>query len=467
MANFKIFDIFNRLINAQSYINENSIRGLVWLLKIYISSDEDEMNEKCFSTLVKIGNESNVKFGYALFNFLVEYSPNDLPEFYLKSEIYREFLNDKYFEHLQSKQSSYTIEENLSIVLFLLKNINDESLKTAKDIIASLEIAALKGKLIEYWTVMFDMINMNGTSKNDVNSILNFSDFTEHILIRWNMEMLESFIDVLMVLLLDKEVVHYGNILKLFLDFLSSSLENYHSVKNQQVLQAFLESYYSSYFAGLKKELNIAQAEGLRILVRLYLSNLKTLSKPKEKTVVKINPPSNEMKMRKINEFFEMDRDNVQLNLGNVLFYDDRPKYLDFMPPFSDNVLLYLSDQSEIIEAKETAQQVIVKLQSILCSQILHNDVIEEIVKFLSNENEVEIVGSLSLLSIIYKQNKVADMMLYCPQSVLEYAKDHYTNNLEWSFLIENLLNLIRKRERDNHTDIIIVFYSRILKGKL
>jgi hypothetical protein len=174
------------------------------------------------------------------------------------------------------------------------------------------------------------------------------------------------------------------------------------------------------------------------------------------------------MKMWTINDFFDPERKpEMVAGAENALFYHDRLRYLDAMPPFTDNVMLYLTDKTEIIEAKEGVLQVIFKLQCILCSRILHQDIIEEIVKFLSSENEVEIVGSLSLLSIIHQQNRVTEMLLhFCPQCVLDYAKDHYANNIEWSFLIERLFDLIGKPETDSHADMRIVFYKRILKGE-
>lgn len=224
----------------------------------------------------------------------------------------------------------------------------------------------------------------------------------------------------------------------------------------------------------------------MRIVIRIYLSQLKMLSLKQEKRTspdARINKAQlfkviNEMSTSLfINQKSVTKFDKIAQLLINeassypILFLDERYRYLDWFPPF-ESLLQLLSNtntyenQYEYSKLDKELLLTLIKLQALLCSGEVSSDIAKEILSYL--ENNRELIGHDSIMVCLIPLHKAIDLIIETNvQCILEFARCHLKLDQDWSYLIRKL------QARANEIEVCeanmghILFYQRLLKETL
>lgn len=113
---------------------------------------------------------------------------------------------------------------------------------------------------------------------------------------------------------------------------------------------------------------------------------------------------------------------------NSYLFQNQRPKYLDKMPPFSKynrktTNAIELDGFTRINSTKdETIRIEVLKLQALLASNYLPVECLREIEQFLDHE---EVDGSLAFRTLCNQNTEAVAVILVeeCPEALLQFAK--------------------------------------------
>ncbi|PBC26954.1 Hermansky-Pudlak syndrome [Apis cerana cerana] len=223
-------------------------------------------------------------------------------------------------------------------------------------------------------------------------------------------------------------------------------------------LQIFLEKYLHNYFSTKliidssvinKNQIrtDFALVEAFKLLVRSYLGKLT------------------QTKVYKIE-----NRENMQENYDNFIFIKFRPHYLNGMPPYAKDYqkVLNMCDLQDLVDIDKTDSEKTIptelfKLQSVLSCDFIPNECLYEVKQFLETQ---EIHGSLSLKTLCIQNTEETTTLLMenCPQAVVQYAKDTYTKDSEWKYLIELTQNKI---STTNTRQELQCLYTQIMKAIL
>ncbi|KAF3426523.1 hypothetical protein E2986_05895 [Frieseomelitta varia] len=223
-------------------------------------------------------------------------------------------------------------------------------------------------------------------------------------------------------------------------------------------LQVFLEKYLHNYFSTKliidssvinKNQIrtDFALVEAFKLLVRSYLGKLT------------------QTKVYKIE-----NKENIQENCDNFIFMKFRPHYLNGMPPYAKDYqkvlnVCDLKDLADIdkTDTEKTIPMELFKLQSVLSCDFIPNECLYEVKQFLETQ---EIDGSLSLKTLCTQNTEEATVLLMdnCSQAVVQYAKDMYTKDSEWKYLIEITQSKIAT---SNSRQELQCLYAQIMKGIL
>jgi hypothetical protein len=328
----------------------------------------------------------------------------------------------------------------------------------------------------------------------------------------------ELLTDVLLHHIYDTKLIRFNAILKLFMEYLASQFGHDSYTSGQNILKMMLEKYLLKYYetktvAGDISLLSASSSEridkkldnlsswtdedltngtsshrhAMRILIRIYLSQLKALSVKQEKRASQDTRVNKAQLIKVIDEMstslfinqkpvtkFDKIAQLLIQHAGNnpILFLDERYRYLDWMPPF-ENLLQVLSSADdgenhyEYNKIDRDLLLTLIKVQALLCSGEVSSDIAKEVLGYLQSNRE-QLIGHDSIVVCLVPLHQAIDLIIKNnPQCILEYARCHFKLDADWSYLITALQTKANEFE-PNETNIgHILFYHRLLKETL
>ncbi|XP_054001968.1 uncharacterized protein LOC128888833 [Hylaeus anthracinus] len=391
---------------------------------------------------LKSGSEADALFqGFNIVEMICKLKKGDLLILIFGSPVLREYTTEKLIHLLLS----YETDELVKLALALLY-IQAEKQEQAEKILEPVSAQCIKKVVVEHWDVLFDMTAMRKRTP----MIPTFSDFAGTLMRLKN----STFADILIQIVEDDGVLSLHQIIQVFLEYLPSRVgRDGHNAA--MALQVFLEKYLHNYVSTKlitdssvinKNQIrtDFALVEAFKLLVRSYLGKLS------------------QTKVYKIE-----NKENIDENYTNFIFSKFRPDYLDRMPPYAKDYQKilnanYLKDIGNIekTDAEKTIPAELFKLQLLLSCDFVPNECLLEVKQFLETQ---EIDGSLSLKTLCIQNTEEVTSMLMenCPQAVMQYAKDVYTKESEWKYLIELTQNKI---STSNTRQDLQCLYTQIMK---
>lgn len=285
--------------------------------------------------------------------------------------------------------------------------------------------------LLKYWTLLFDstkqMSKKCNFGKGDWDGIT-LSELSVLLIDKRPKDLAA----VLSSLIINLGAVKLEEILQVFLNYLPIRMST-GSSSVTYVLQIFLEKVFCGWYAEdpswHPKPDNIATLDGLKILMRSYLSNLvvksdlgktSAVTKPEEKYSKEVE----------------------------CMFGGKRPKFLELLPPFNNS------------ETDRKSYSTLLKLQCLLCSGWLDENVLLELIQFVSEFIPEDIGFNLLVLS---QPHKAVEMIASkYPRVLPQYAMDMLSTEPEWKHLIATVQSKAdEESEVDKENDAKI--YPQIL----
>ncbi|XP_017770886.1 PREDICTED: Hermansky-Pudlak syndrome 3 protein homolog isoform X2 [Nicrophorus vespilloides] len=403
-------DVIKRVKKIQHQTNISEAKGLIHYLKVVLF--DTKLSPDLF------GSSSKQNFAESVLDLFERYNFRDLPNLILKVGILREFGTDRLINILNTGIISPDIDQTEKIVaLVVLYNLRDNSAK-ARELLQEINTEDLRKVLLENWELLFESFGSR--------RVIGLS-FSELAVMLMNVRP-DLLAELLLAYVNDKRVITLGKLLKVFLEYLPSSIGN-DANQGSLVLQKTLELHFARFFQ--KYELSELckviydrpTHDAMKLLVRSYLSQLQFLQMRQAKSIAVLHNDSNLNCDQDVNK----TKNNKKAKVV-YLFWQLRHEYLNYMPPFNDESATKSADADLILK----------KLQALLCSQAIPNQVILEVNTFLTLNEELR--GNASLQSIIMTVN---DGVLFLvdnhPQCILHYAKDRFTRPDEWKFLIASV----------------------------
>lgn len=492
------------------------------------SRRHDEIFSSSINFPVSDSEMKTLKFGEALIELFKRFAPKEVAQLTLESTVFREYMDERVFEFL-SEQPEKSNDEMLCIILHLLKK---DEVSLANTLLSQIERDDLYQLLAKHWNILFEFSSNSGGlgPKKIGKSIISFSDITELLFLTIpQVERHELFTDVLLHHIYDTKVLRFNAILKLFMEYLASQFGHDAYSSGQNILKMTMEKYLLKYYetrtldadlsllsstsSGNTATLSVSSDDrkldrkydnlswndddisssvsshrhAMRVLTRIYLSQLKGLSLKQEKRVgqdTRINKAQlikviDEMStslfinQKPVTKFDKIAQLLIQHAGSNpILFLDERYRYLDWMPPF-ENLLQVLSNVEENenhYEYNKIDKELLltlIKLQALLCSGEVTSDIAKEVLSYLQSNRE-ELIGHDSILVCLLPLHQAIDLIIKNnPQCILEYARCHFKLDNDWSYLITAL------QKKANEFEVIeanmghILFYHRLLKETL
>lgn len=486
MARVLPAEVLKRVKKIQEQSGNHSTKGLMFYLKntlldVKAGPDADKI----------FGSTSKQNFSESILVLLEHHSYEDLPNLILKSKIFREYSTDKLICILNEKMSDNfpkTSEKHLALTLLYILKCNSSKAQDHLDKITRDNLCLL---ILDNYDLLFETTYC---PQNRNKSVTTFSELTI-LLIGICPELLSS---IFVNLIMDKKVINLSKIIKVFLEYLPSSISSDSSCA-RLVLQKTIEMYFERYFS---KPENIdltkvvyerGASEALKLLVRSYLSELQ-IQQIRDESIKdgrNINCNRNMEKEVYEDENDDTNKDRHQEKLGynrinktyfeeqvkkpkdSYLFSSLRYEYLDKMPPFQIEITSKLYEACiEDYPAKEQggpnekADIILKKLQALLCSQVVPKQVIIEVNGYLSVNETLR--GNESLQSITMLTNDATLLLIdSCPQCLLQFGKDRFTRTDEWKFLIATVQRRILKLSQTENVRRVCFFHKKILKDIL
>lgn len=495
-----------------------------------LSSECDSRKfDEIFSTNINCpmenGEVKSLKFGEALIDLFKRFAPKEVSQLTLQSTVFREYMDEKIYEFL-SVNADKSNDDLLCIILHLLKK---DEVAAANSLLSQIQRREINQLLSQHWNVLFEFSSQTSGNKKVNKTIISFSDFTELLFLTIpSTDRCDLFTDVLLQNICDTKAIRFNAILKLFMEYLASQFghDSYNNGQNimKTLLEKFLLKYYetrthdadisllSTSSSGNTATLSVSSDDrkerkldnlswndedlnsgisthrhAMRILVRIYLSQLKALSVKQEKRAgqdTRINKAQlikviDEMtsslfiNQKAVTKFDKIAQLLIQC-AGNspILFLDERYRYLDWMPPF-ENLLQVLSNaddnenQYEYNKIDKELLITLIKLQALLCSGEVTSDVSKEVLSYLQSNRE-QLIGHDSILVCLIPLHQAIDLIIKNnPQCILEYARCHFKLDNDWSYLIVALQKKANEFEVSESNMGHILFYHRLLKETL
>ncbi|KAK9302170.1 hypothetical protein QLX08_005767 [Tetragonisca angustula] len=394
---------------------------------------------------MKSGSEADALFqGFNIVEIICKLKKPDLLILVFSSPVLREYTTEKLIHLLLL----YETDELIKLALALLY-IQAEKQEQAEKILEPVSALCIKRIVLEHWDLLFDMTAMKKRSP----MIPTFSDFAGTLMRQKN----TTFAEILIQLIEEDGILSLHQIIQVFLEYLPSRVgRDGHNAA--MTLQVFLEKYLHNYFSTKliidssvinKNQLrtDFALVEAFKLLVRSYLGKLT------------------QTKVYKIE-----NKENIQENCDNFIFMKFRPHYLNGMPPYAKDYqkvlnVCDLKDLADIdkTDTEKTIPMELFKLQSVLSCDFIPNECLYEVKQFLETQ---EIDGSLSLKTLCTQNTEEATALLMdnCSQAVVQYAKDMYTKDSEWKYLIELTQSKIAT---SNSRQELQCLYAQIMKAIL
>lgn len=468
-----------------------------------------------------------MKFGEALIELFKRFSPKEVAQLTLESTVFREYMDEKIYEFL-SERPEKSNDEILCIILHLLKR---DEVTAANTLLNQIQRNDLHQLLIRHWNILFEFSSQSAANRNITKAIISFSDITELLFLTiTSPERCELFTDILLFHITETKVIRFNAILKLFMEYLASQFGHDSHVNGQNILKMLLEKYLLKHFETRSHDADISllsstsssgntatlsvssddrkvdrkldslswndedlnsgisnHRHATRILVRIYLSQLKALSMKQEKRVgqdTRVNKAQlikiiDEMStslfinQKPVTKFDKIAQLLIQYAGNNpILFLDQRYRYLDWMPPF-ENLLQVLSNtedsenQYEYNKLDKDLLITLIKLQALLCSGEVSSDISKEVLGYLQSNRE-QLIGHDSILVCLLPLHQSIDVIIKNnPQCILEYARCHFKMDNDWSYLITSLQKKANELEAEENNIGHILFYHRLLKETL
>ncbi|XP_060533460.1 uncharacterized protein LOC132706255 isoform X2 [Cylas formicarius] len=477
-------EALKRVKKIEEQSNQKASKGLMWYLKHILREVKTSLDADRY-----FRSTSKNSFAEIMLDLLESHGYEDLPYLILKSKMLREYSTDKLAQILSDKcaEEEDRAERHLALTILQIQKGNGDVAETCLRKISRERLVEL---LLDNWDLLFETTYVPQSKTKGVTS---FSELSV-LLISVCPELLA---DILVRLIVEKKTVNLCKIIKVFIEYLPSSIgndSNYASL----VLQKMLESYFSQYFARpenvdlTKVAYERGASEAMKLLVRSYLSQLQILQLRDERR------DSDDGSAREVienecaeNDSDETGKDGDQEKLrynhvyktyfdekakkpkGNFLFSEFRYEYLDKMPPFQVEITSKIYQlcvenytAAPDCQPNDEADTVLKKLQALLCSQVVPKQVGVEISGFLAVNSNLR--GNLSLQSIISGTNDAVTLLLdACPQCLLQFAKDRFTKTDEWKFLIAAVQTRILQISQQEHLKRICFFHKKLLKDIL
>lgn len=480
--------------------------------------------DEIFSSIIKFPTETNeiknLKFGEALIELFRRFAPKEVAQLTLESTIFRDYMDEKIYEFLCERPEKSN-DEMLCIILHLLKK---DEVSAANSLLGQITRVDLQPLLACHWNILFEF-----SSAGSKKAIISFSDFTELLFLTISSpERCELLTDVLLYHIFDTKSIRFNAILKLFMEYLASQLGHDSYVNGQNILKMMLEKYLLKYYetktidgdisllsstsSGNTATLSASSSDkndkklenlswtdedlnngtsshrhAMRILVRIYLSQLKALSAKQEKRVGQDTRVNKAQLIKVIDEMstslfinqkpvtkFDKIAQLLIQHAGNnpILFLDERYRYLDWMPPFENllQVLSSVDDGDNHYEYNKIDRDLLltlIKLQALLCSGEVSSDIAKEVLGYLQANRE-QLIGHDSIVVCLIPLHQAIDLIIKNnPQCILEYARCHFKLDADWSYLITALQTKANEFEVNENNIGHILFYHRLLKETL
>ncbi|XP_012059658.1 PREDICTED: Hermansky-Pudlak syndrome 3 protein [Atta cephalotes] len=393
---------------------------------------------------MKSGSEADALFqGQNIIEIICKLEKEDLLKLVFGSSVLREYATEKLINLLLTHETSDIVQLALALLY-----IQADKQEQAEKALEPVSVRCIKHIVLERWELLFDVAAMKKRSP----MIATFSDFAGTLMLIKN----TTFADILIQIIEEEDTLSLHQIIQVFLEYLPSRVgRDGHNAAT--TLQVFLEKYLHNYFSSKfmmewptvnKNQIrsDFALIEAFKLLVRSYLGKLT------QTRVYKTDPKEDQEENDK--EYF--------------MFAKYRPSYLNKMPPYAKDYqkILSMNDFKDITnfsnasENEKTISKELFKLQSVLSCEFLPIECLHEVKQFLETQN---IDGNLSLKTLCIQNTEEVTIILMdsCPQTVVQYAKDKYTKDIEWKFLIELTRDKIATSTMEQELHLL---YTQIMK---
>lgn len=439
-------------------INRNLMKGLMKYLKASLLQMNLAESNANFTPAIP-------SFTNALLDLFEEHDPDEVSSLTLRSSLLREYATDRVLNIMKKQLCMRSLPKPSDAVALVLLCIQKGSPGQAVAVLESLPEEQLTDILIANSSLLFDVSsgpgNCNLASGNNLTNgtVLTFSELSV-VLMDTKPLVLANILSDLLNQPTQKQIT-LNDVLKVFLEYIPSRIGITGSAASL-VLQLFLEKYFARYFSGISSTFDHPTLEALKILVRSYLSNIQrcdvTSSTRKHASDTQLTKQTNKSV-------------STLLKDSSILFIDKHLPFLQRMPPFAPSLSQKLASMQsgnkevEVTLTEEASQndESLVKLQALLCSNRLPKECLVEVYQFV--QSHPQLYGNLSLQVLCLPAREGATVLMnFCPQVLLQFAKNKFVAEVEWKYLLLLLQRKIYALPDDN---VIKPLYVRVMKDCL
>ncbi|XP_049805068.1 Hermansky-Pudlak syndrome 3 protein homolog [Schistocerca nitens] len=462
MTGFSPINIIERVKNLEipketdiEWKKENQLKALMKYLKTSLLF----MHHNSDSSF----NPSIQDFTNTLLDLFEKYSPSEVSTLVLHSALLREYATDRVLNVMKKQLSVRPVPKSSDALALVLLCIQKGSPEQANAVLSSFEPNQLSAILFENSMLLFETTtpvksmskhdSMYSSRRND--QLTTFSELSV-VLMDSKPRVLSGVLSELVA----SQKMSLQEVLQVFLEYLPSRI-GISGSSASLVLQVFLENHFGHYFelypdCDFKSVYDLPVIEALKILVRSYLSDLQcyNLASKKNTSDKSCTPETPEVK--------------DSADKSPVLFESCHFEFLQKMPPFASNLSekLLAHQRGENTdpkiqpsdEDKGHKNESLVKLQCLLCSGKLPKECVVEVYQFVQTHPQLH--GNLSLQVLCVSTKEATNVLLnFCPQTLLQFAKDRYTVDSEY----KHLLSLLHKKISALSDELLKPYYMRVM----
>ncbi|CAB3376857.1 Hypothetical predicted protein [Cloeon dipterum] len=420
---------------------ERSYKGLMYFLKGELPRNNKSADDETI----------NVEFASRLLELFERHDPASISALILSSVTLRQHCIDRVLQVMKKRllvkgaSSSLSSQESLNTctsggdpfdaLALVLLCLQKGSMDQARTVLSSLvDPQELVKALEEYHGLLFTSVDV----KNKEVAL----GFTELSLLIAEI-LPESLASVLTNLTLNPALAHQlptkPTLIGLTRAFLMTPCGYSHpgapSANATKVLRIYLESFLSELPNNYP---SVEVSEGTCILTRSYLACLID---------------------KNFHKKFEASEDYEEP-------FGKRFDYLEMLPPFHVDKSWYALQQVPVpleLEEKQLAYDMLIKLQSLLCSTRLGQNSCFEVLQFLQSHPHV--TGALSLKTLCVSPKETVTLLIeHSPNCLLAFAKERFSQDNEWKYLVSSLH---KKVEQMNSDSAVRFLYSKIFTDAL
>ncbi|KAB0791054.1 hypothetical protein PPYR_02854 [Photinus pyralis] len=465
MAGIVPHEVLKRFRRVQEESNAEEMRGIIYYLKLVLREPRLKAPDNLSETAWK---QSFIEDVLQIFH---KQAYLDLSYLIIKNGILREYCTHKLIGVLRDQSFDDPYRETERLLALGLLHMQEYNLDKAKVVLSQIIGGdILLALLEENWHLLFERLSKHKRS-------FVFSEFAVILMIT-HCDILSNTFNFL----IKNEKVTLHDTLLMFMEYLQLNMGS-EGLAAAKVMRTMLEDYFKFYFSHYESN-NIGQFSSIApsslqlamtVLVRSYLSQLqvfqlKEANNPQIQEKICANDTDEE---KKADESPLFPNGVPKRNAKSYLFAGQRYEYLDKMPPFQIEITSKLYEKCvenyvavDTFAPNEEADLILQKLQALLCSGVLPEEAIVEAKTFLSVNNTLR--GYTSLMSILINKNDVVNYLLNsCPQCLLQYGKDCFTNDEDWQTLVTSTQTKIIHLSVDEDLNRICFYYKKILKDVL